>query len=104
MAAATKFCPRCGNEKPFAAFSYCRRSADKLQRWCRACQRAYRVENREYIAERDRTGHRAGRYRRYFAANRDKALAGSRAYHWKNRDEVLRKMRLRDARRKARGR
>ncbi len=41
-----KVCTRCGEEKDFGAFNKRSKAKDGLQRWCRACARAYHKANK----------------------------------------------------------
>ena len=54
-----KVCPKCGKERPKAAFSKDSRSPDGLQRVCRDCHREYRqgLRRRRKIEGRKRKTH-----------------------------------------------
>ena len=75
----TKFCPKCENELPVAAFNLCRYtkdgSKDGLQYRCRKCEKAYREENRERIQAREHTDWLANRERRLAERRRRRAEA-----------------------------
>lgn len=49
----TKTCSKCVEAKPIAAFSRCARNKDGLHVWCKTCDHAHYVANRERKAARD---------------------------------------------------
>ena len=94
-----KRCPKCGETKPFEAFSKCKSNRDGLQGNCKDCRRRYREANRDAEQERNRRYREANRdallerKRRYHEANRDAELERNRRYYEANRDAVLERQR-----------
>jgi hypothetical protein len=50
--AETKVCSKCGELKPLSAFNKNKTSNDGHRSQCRECQRAIRLENRDYYMEK----------------------------------------------------
>ena len=74
-----KRCPGCGEVKTVESFSRDRSKKDGVQTRCKACNRRYREENREAIAEKDR---------RYREENRESKLESDRRYREENREAI----------------
>lgn len=75
-----KRCPKCGETKPFEAFSKCKSRRDGFQSNCKDCKRRYREANRDAIRERNR---------RYYEENIEAIIEYRRCYREENRSAVL---------------
>lgn len=72
----TKFCPRCGIEKPVSEFHKAKEQARGVRCWCKSCQRAY---------QRDWSNNTAkGRLARNRSKEAAKASGAQRFYHIKH--------------------
>ena len=78
-----KRCSHCREVLPISTFAKKSSTPDGLQRQCRRCVRAYRVQYRAANRERLQQAHRAD-----YVANKDARLATSRKWHALNRDKV----------------
>jgi hypothetical protein len=92
-----KRCSKCGEEKPPTAFSRDRSRKDGRYPQCKACERLWRQENAEYLADY---------HRRWQEANRDKKRAQDRRYRERKRQvpDYWKRRRARDRRYRARRR
>lgn len=81
----TKTCTGCLKTKEASAFAKRTRSKDGLQFRCRDCQRGYRDENRDQIADRGRT---------YRSENREEIAARKRAYERENAEAIAARKRV----------
>lgn len=104
-----KTCTKCGESKPATTEYFHANKSGKygLRAYCKECAAAYRVENKERVAEYMRLWHQANRERRneasrqrraanpekarqrfrvYYAANKEKVLAKNRAYYAANKE------------------
>ena len=76
----SKRCPKCGEVKPLEAFCRGRRCRDGLQVYCRRCEKAYRVANRETLLAQKKE---------YYAANKETLGAKHKAYYVANKEAIL---------------
>lgn len=74
-----KHCTKCGEFKPLTAFNICRREKDGRADQCKACKAAYRLANKERLAQSAKA---------YREANREKIAAEKKAYHQANRESI----------------
>lgn len=80
-----KKCSKCGEVKPFEAFSKMAASKDGLQFRCKACNAAYHSANREKNNARQRA---------YSADNREKIRYADKARYEANREKILERSRV----------
>lgn len=90
-----KCCGKCGETKPSNEFSRGAKERDGLQHSCKRCNAAYRVENKERIAERKAAYHIANRDRcntlaaEWRAANPEKSKAAIAKWYRANREKCV---------------
>jgi hypothetical protein len=74
-----KCCAKCSETKPAVEFARDKNRKDGLQAYCKACQRAYRVANKERLG---------GYFREYCAANRPRISEQRREYRTTHRERI----------------
>ena len=96
----SKPCLRCARDLPPASFARCAANSDGLQRWCRACTKAWKAENRTRVATRNRRYEQANPDRvkvwkhRWRSANlaREQAKERARIARWRAENPELAKI------------
>ena len=94
-----KACTKCGEVKPLGEFSKDKTKGDGRKSACLACDRLYREENREKLAERARRYREenlekeADRGRRYREENGEKVAERHRRYREQNREAAAERTR-----------
>src|SRR6266508_1830380 len=105
-----KECSKCREVKLATKenFSAARKEIDGLATKCKACEKNYRLTNREVILAQKKEYHTANReavlaqQKEYYSANRKAILAQKKEYHTANREVILtRQKEYRNANREA---
>ena len=86
----TKVCSKCGKDLPATEFYNDPRKENRLRSVCKSCwavrKKAYREKNRDRIAESDR---------RYYEANKEKAIQRKIRWQKENRAKITEQQRVR---------
>ena len=87
-----KTCTKCKETKPWTEFNKDRRAKEGLRSKCRACQKQYYQENREYYKQYCKQWHQENREQRleyakqYYQENREQILEYDKQYRQENRE------------------
>jgi hypothetical protein len=87
-----KICSKCGKEKPFSSFSKHYRTPDKLQFYCKSCERLVNKKWRD-----SNLGRRRETISKWRKENSEKILEYSKKYRSENWEKVYAGNALRDA-------
>lgn len=74
-----KVCPKCAVLVPLSGYSKCSKAKSGLQHTCKACDRAYRVEN---------SARESARAKIYCEKNKERIAARRRAFEARNKEEL----------------
>lgn len=80
----TKKCTKCDEVKALDQFNADKRRKDGKQYSCKVCQRRYRQENKERLAEKKR---------KYHEENKERLYAGKRKWYEENKKRIAEKSR-----------
>jgi hypothetical protein len=90
-----KACAKCGTSRPLADFGKDANRKDGFQPYCKACNRQYRLANKDRISayrEQNREYYRA-KNQEWRALNPDLVAQRNAAQYYANRDESIRRVR-----------
>lgn len=96
----TKKCSKCKVDRPFDMFTRTVLTKDGLYPQCKECRKAYRVNNKEKIKEKDRLYNKNNneyvtkKKREYYQKNKDKVYKQNKAYRDNNKEKVQDRFRL----------